>query len=101
MEAGSICLCRSHLTADHLENMTAELFHCILPVATVVSKKVMHISKLKKKGGTRPADQLADGLLPVALRLGQLAGVTSPLTLVIPDKHKFPDLKTFKLNELT
>ena len=52
-------------------------------------------------GGTGPADQLADGLLPVALRLGQLASVTSPLTLVIPDKCKFPDIKTFKLNELT
>ena len=93
MEAGSICLGRSHLAADHLENLTAELFHCILPVATV-SKKVMHISKLKKKGGTRPADQLADCLFPVALRFRQLSSIAPPLALVIPARdHHIPIFK--------
>ena len=52
MQAGSICLGRSHLAADHLENLTAELFHCILPVATV-SKKVMHNFKIEEERGDK------------------------------------------------
>ena len=39
VETGSVCLGRGHLTANHLENLPAKLFHCILPVVTVSKKR--------------------------------------------------------------
>ena len=40
MQAGSICLGRSHLTAHHLNNLTPEFLYSLFPVVGVIQAMI-------------------------------------------------------------